>query len=124
MAAKRNPAADNGEAPSFEVALERLETIVEELEGGNLTLDESIKRYEEGVKLSRLLGQTLDQAEKRIERLVAAADGPASTEPMELGEDEVAPPPPATPAPGAPRSAAPPAVPRSRDERGPGELPF
>ena len=121
MAAKRNPAADTGEAPSFEVALDRLETIVEELEGGNLTLDESIKRYEEGVKLSRLLGRTLDQAEKRIERLVAAADGSASTEPMELGEDEVAPP---TPAPGAPRSAASPATPRSRDERGPGELPF
>jgi len=123
MAAKNNPAADNGEAPSFEVALERLETIVEELEGGNLTLDESIARYEEGVKLSRLLGQTLDQAEKRIERLVAAADGPASTEPMELGEDEGAPPPPAAPAPGAPRSAAP-GAPRNRGERGPGELPF
>jgi exodeoxyribonuclease VII small subunit len=63
-------AAAEEEAPSFEHALERLETIVEELEGGALSLEESLARYEEGVRLSRRLTQTLDQAEKRIERLV------------------------------------------------------
>jgi exodeoxyribonuclease VII small subunit len=68
------PAAPGTQAeqatPSFEHALERLETIVEELEGGSLSLEESLARYEEGVRLSRRLTQTLDQAEKRIERLV------------------------------------------------------
>lgn len=55
---------------SFEEALDRLETIVEELEAGSLSLDQSLARYEEGMRLSRRLTRTLDQAEKRIERLV------------------------------------------------------
>ena len=86
---KSPPPAEPGDAPSFEQALERLETIVEELEGGALTLEESIARYEEGVRLSKRLGQTLDEAEKRIERLVAD-DGEPSTEPVELDPDEAA----------------------------------
>ena len=71
------------EAPSFEHALERLETIVEELEGGSLSLEESLARYEEGVRLSRRLTQTLDQAEKRIERLVEEEGQPLTTRPLE-----------------------------------------
>ncbi len=63
-------AATTENEPSFEDALERLETIVEELEGGSLSLEQSLARYEEGMRLSRRLTQTLDQAEKRIERLV------------------------------------------------------
>lgn len=71
---------------SFEQALERLETLVEELEGGSLTLEESIARYEEGVTLSRRLTQTLDEAEKRIERLVESSNDatPPTTVPVEL----------------------------------------
>ena len=76
-----------GEGPSFEQALERLETIVEELEGGSLSLEQSIARYEEGVKLSRRLTKTLEQAEKRIERLTEAG-GELSTEPIDLDEAE------------------------------------
>jgi len=78
-------AGDDGqEAPPFEEALTRLETIVEDLEGGQLTLEESIARYEEGMKLSRGLGKTLDQAEKRIEKLVEGKEGaPPSTRPMD-----------------------------------------
>jgi exodeoxyribonuclease VII small subunit len=79
------PAASEEGGPTFEEALERLETIVEELEGGALSLEESLGRYEEGVKLSRRLTQTLDQAEKRIERLVED-DGEPTTTPMELKE--------------------------------------
>ena len=75
---------DPGAGPSFEEALERLEHVVEELEGGSLTLEESIARYEEGVQLSKRLTQTLDEAEKRIERLAENADGTTTTEPMEL----------------------------------------
>ena len=88
--AKKNPAAEpapvaSGDGPSFEEALERLETIVEELEGGALTLEQSIARYEEGVRLSRRLTQTLDRAEKRIERLTEEGGEPA-TVPADLTE--------------------------------------
>ena len=77
----RTPA--NGEPSSFEEALARLETIVEELEGGSLTLEQSITRYEEGIRLSRTLTETLDQVEKRIERLTEqpAPPGNATTPP-------------------------------------------
>lgn len=69
---------------NFEESMKRLETIVEELEGGELSLEDSISRYEEGVKLSRRLTTTLDEAEKRIERLVEREGGEIETEPMEL----------------------------------------
>jgi exodeoxyribonuclease VII small subunit len=83
------PAQDAGASPSFEQAIERLETIVEELEGGSLSLEESIARYEEGMRLSKLLTRTLDEAEKRIERLAGGDggdgdDGEPRTEPMEI----------------------------------------
>ena len=88
MAREQKPGAtpESGTPPSFEDAIERLETIVEELEGGALTLEDSILRYEEGMKLSRQLTRTLDEAEKRIERLteIGGPDGTPGTRPMEL----------------------------------------
>ena len=79
---KGDAAAD---APlDFEQSMKRLETIVEELESGELTLEDSISRYEEGIKLSRRLQQVLDESEKRIERLVEKEGTAPSTEPMEL----------------------------------------
>ena len=74
----------DGASPSFEQAIERLETIVDELEGGSLSLEESIARYEEGMGLSKQLTRTLDEAEKRIERLTAGEGGEPRTEPMEI----------------------------------------
>ncbi len=81
----KKTAADNATPIEFESAMKRLEEIVEELEGGELSLEDSIARYEEGVKLSRALTARLDEAEKRIERLVEqpGAAGPG-TEPIEL----------------------------------------
>jgi exodeoxyribonuclease VII small subunit len=76
MAAKKNPDAP-AEEPGFEEALERLETIVEELEGGQLTLEQSLQHYEEGMKLSKRLTRRLDEAEKTIERLVESNDDDA-----------------------------------------------
>ncbi len=107
MAAKKTTGAE-GEPQGFEQALERLETIVEELESGALSLEDSIARYEEGVKLSRTLTQTLDAAEQRIERLVEGADGPA-TEPADLesGPEPAAPPAPKPARPAAPKRPAP-----------------
>jgi exodeoxyribonuclease VII small subunit len=122
MARDRKPAAsDAPEAASlsFEVAIERLQTIVEELEAGSLSLEDSIARYEEGVKLSRRLTQTLDQAEKRIERLAAGEGGEPVTEPMDLeGEPEEEP----------KRAEAPARSPAKSEQRerdsSAGELPF
>lgn len=54
---------------SFEEALSRLETIVEELEDESITLDQSIELYEEGIELSRLCTETLEEAELRIKNV-------------------------------------------------------
>lgn len=80
------PGAEAEESQGFEASLERLEVIVEELEGGQLTLEESLARYEEGVRLSKRLTQTLDQAEQRIERLNDEG-APPGTQPLEAADD-------------------------------------
>ena len=59
----------------FEEALEKLEKIVEDLEGGDLSLDESMKRYEEGIRLSKLCSKRLEEAKKKIEQLLKGEDG-------------------------------------------------
>ena len=59
----------------FEKALERLETIVQSLEGGELGLDQSLELYAEGISLSRqCLGQ-LTAAEKKVQELNRTAEG-------------------------------------------------
>jgi len=70
-------------AVKFEEALLRLEKIVEELEGGDLTLDESLARYEEGVKTLRQCYEILRTAEKKVEMLVQGEDGTLKTVPFE-----------------------------------------
>lgn len=62
-------------AIKFEKALARLETIVAELERGELTLDESLKIFEEGVKLSKTCMKMLDEAEQKVEILIQDKDG-------------------------------------------------
>ena len=59
----------------FEEALERLEAIVDGLEGGELALEEALARFEEGVGLTRALGEQLTQAERRVEQLVREGGG-------------------------------------------------
>lgn len=59
----------------FEKALEKLEKIVEDLEAGNIPLEEALKKYEEGVKLSRLCTEKLTQAETKIEQLTRVLSG-------------------------------------------------
>jgi len=58
------------ERPSFEEALSRLEAIVKELEDESISLEKSIELYEEGIELSKLCTQTLEEAELRIENVV------------------------------------------------------
>jgi exodeoxyribonuclease VII small subunit len=59
----------------FEEALKRLEKIVEDLESGKLTLDDSLKKYEEGVKLSRFCLKSLQSAQKKVQMLAKKGEG-------------------------------------------------
>lgn len=68
--------------PTFEESLAELETIMAELESGELTLDKMMERYEKGVKALRLCRKVLDDAEKKIELLVKMKDGEFETEPF------------------------------------------
>ena len=63
------------EGMKFEEALKRLEKIVGELESGKLSLDESLKKYEEGVRLSRSCHKTLQTAQKKIQVLTKKGEG-------------------------------------------------
>jgi exodeoxyribonuclease VII small subunit len=54
----------------FEEALGRLEDIVKKMEAGEMTLEESLKAFEEGIKLARLCSRKLDEAERRVEILL------------------------------------------------------
>ena len=54
----------------FEEALGRLEDIVKRMEAGDMTLEESLKAFEEGIKLARLCSRKLDEAERRVEMLL------------------------------------------------------
>jgi exodeoxyribonuclease VII small subunit len=78
------PDTPSAPTPSFEVSIKRLNEIVSALERGDLPLEESLRLFEEGVKLSRISQQRLDAAEKRVEQLLAVDEqGRARTAPFE-----------------------------------------
>lgn len=70
MAAKKEPASQ-----TFENAIERLESIVEQMESDSLPLEDLLTRYEEGLKLVKFCSEKLDAAEKRIEIIARDATG-------------------------------------------------
>ena len=57
------------ERPSFEEALEKLEAIVEKLSDQEITLEKSVKLYEEGLRLSKICSETLENAALKIEQI-------------------------------------------------------
>ena len=63
------------ESPAFEDALEELETIVEKMEDGEPTLEESLKLFERGMVLTRRCQKALDDAEQQIRTLADAENG-------------------------------------------------
>jgi exodeoxyribonuclease VII small subunit len=78
-------------AVKFEQAMARLETIVEELERGELPLDESLKIFEEGIRLSKTCLKMLNEAERKVEILVQDRDGKRSLRaltPDEMDDDQ------------------------------------
>jgi len=60
---------------NFEETMKELEQVVQKLENGDLNLDESIKEFEKGMKLSRSVSKYLEDAEKKITILVKDKDG-------------------------------------------------
>lgn len=68
---------------SFEKAMQQLEAIVQELEKGELTLEKSLKRFEEGVRLTRFCSKTLADTEKKITMLLGSSEDDLSEIPFE-----------------------------------------
>ncbi len=60
---------------TFEQAISELESIVDELEQGDISLEESIKKYEKGMKLSKLCNDKLNQVEQKLKKLVKTDEG-------------------------------------------------
>ena len=59
---------------NFEENVEQLEKVVQELENGNLNLEDSIKKFEEGMAISKKCNEILEEAEKKITVLINAKD--------------------------------------------------
>lgn len=71
----------------FEDALGRLEDIVRKMEAGDMSLEESLKAFEEGIKLARICSRKLDEAERRVEMLLKEGDE-LVTKPFKVEENE------------------------------------
>lgn len=72
---------------SFEEAFKELEDTVHRLEGGGLTLDESIALFERGMRLAKHCGRKLDDAELRVSQLVPSGEGVYVITPFEEDSD-------------------------------------
>ena len=72
---------------NLEKALKDLETIVDELESGDLPLDKAMKRFEDGIKLTRSCQTALKDAEQKVEILLKSVGGEEELEDFETDED-------------------------------------
>jgi exodeoxyribonuclease VII small subunit len=85
-ASKKSLDTDASDELSFEVALQRLETIVDRLEEGHLELEDALSAFEDGVKLTRRCAGQLEDAERRIDELVREGEK-WMTRPFEQSEE-------------------------------------
>jgi exodeoxyribonuclease VII small subunit len=67
---------------NFEEALQKLEAIVAKMEEGDLPLEEALKAFEEGVRLARICTGKLDEAERKVEKLIRDQAGKIQTTPF------------------------------------------
>lgn len=72
----------------FEEALQKLEAIVAKMEEGDLPLEEALKAFEEGVKLAKFCTGKLDEAERKVEKLIRDQGGRIQTAPFVEEEDD------------------------------------
>ncbi len=78
------------EKKKFEEAVEELERVVEQLESGELSLEDSLAAFENGVRLVKLCNHKLTEVERKIELLVKDKDGKLQLTPLEdIGADDV-----------------------------------
>lgn len=75
----------NSKNPDFETALAELEELVETLEQGDISLDESLKQFERGVQLTRSCQQALQEAEQKVQVLIEK-DGKQTLEAFDSGD--------------------------------------
>lgn len=73
---------------SFEHNLERLTSIVEQMESVEIPLEKALELYEEGMKLSAVCQKQLEEAEGRVEILRKRAEGKMVAEPFDIGEQQ------------------------------------
>ena len=84
MADRKNDTPDEIKSLTFEKALDELETIVRDLEQGDVPLDQSIRIYERGEALKKHCATLLQAAEDKVEKIRMGADGQAKgTEPLD-----------------------------------------
>ena len=74
--------------PDFEISLKELEEIVEQLETSDLALDETLAKYEKGIKIYKQCYQILEKAEKKINILLKNSTGDLRTEEFKLKKTE------------------------------------
>ncbi|RKD27874.1 Exodeoxyribonuclease VII small subunit [Caminicella sporogenes DSM 14501] len=79
---------DNTQNKSFETDLNRLKDIVKLLEEGNLSLEDSLKYFEEGIKIYRRCINVLNSAQQKISLLLHDEDGEIKTQPFDVYEEE------------------------------------
>jgi len=72
----------------FEDYLKKLERIVQQLEEGELTLDESVKLYEEGMNISKLCLEKLNKAKQKVEKLIIEDGDKYSIKPFSINKGE------------------------------------
>jgi exodeoxyribonuclease VII small subunit len=78
---------DKGDPGDFEGSLKELEKIAELLESGDMSLDESIRQFERGMRLARFCRKKLDEAEKRIEILQKTGGGHVVSKEVTVDEE-------------------------------------
>jgi exodeoxyribonuclease VII small subunit len=81
--APKKPELQPAKKPNFEHSLTRLEEVVRRLESPQLSLDDAMKLFEEGVELSRECQKQLEEAEGKVEILLKKADGKLAAEPFD-----------------------------------------
>lgn len=74
--------------PKFEASLKRLEEIVQRLESGDMPLEESLRVFEEGMKLVAFCSQKLEEAEKKVTLLTNRQEGGVEEVPFDLDGNE------------------------------------
>ncbi len=79
-------AKSNSNRFDFEKSLEELEQLVERMEHGDLTLEDSLKDFERGIELTRACQKALQEAEQKVQQLVEKGDG-EPLEPFERGDE-------------------------------------